>query len=468
MTTLMTADTLENSTLDTWNHPKIPRLQALEEAEERNETNRDWYTVDLDMQHTYASLGGINVIHLSGMGATNLTVPYEYMYFGCDLSPHNNLTRWFNNKTNAFEVESPWLGSQLRYLNSLNDAVVLESGNQFQKNATQLSPTTSNNPGTVVSSSRSFFIYTRLGNTTATKHKPQGLIYGSNSIVSTSFWLFECSMRSVIVEANIICDKATCVVDRLRRLNRLRSERNAPYLPYDVVHEMYTNRYLMRHLLAVGGENSNFRPNPVDAYIYGHSAWAADEIGMGPRKDWRTYVNDTDKMRQMSHRMTRFLNTFWDASRWPIAMTRNDPFAKTSLNETSGLPPRMLTMDSTNATISQQVLVYRANAGWVASLVLCSCVLLLLGIYSFFLSLFITAPDIFDYVSSFTRDNPHIETPAGGSALDGAERARLLRKLPVQLGDTDQGAETGYIALRSADRKQDFETGRVRRDRMYR
>jgi hypothetical protein len=125
-------------------------------------------------------------------------------------------------------------------------------------------------------------------------------------------------------------------------------------------------------------------------------------------------------------------------------------------------------MNDTEAIVTRQVPIYRANAGWVACLVICSCILLLLGVFSFFLSLRITAPDIFDYVSSFTRDNPYINAPQGGSGLDGAERARLLRKLPVQLGDADASAETGYITMRSVDGKKDCQQGRVRRERLYR
>jgi hypothetical protein len=52
--------------------------------------------------------------------------------------------------------------------------------------------------------------------------------------------------------------------------------------------------------------------------------------------------------------------------------------------------------------------------------------------------------------------------------LDGAERARLLGKLHVQLGDADASAETGYLTIRSVEGKKDKELGRVRRDRMYR
>jgi hypothetical protein len=98
---LMTADNLEQSPIDTWNHPKIPRLEELEQAENNNNTERPWYNVDPRANHSYASLTGVDVINLSHVGATNFSVPYEYMYFGCELSPENNLNT---------DVKSPMFG----------------------------------------------------------------------------------------------------------------------------------------------------------------------------------------------------------------------------------------------------------------------------------------------------------------------------------------------------------------------
>jgi hypothetical protein len=104
----------------------------------------------------------------------------------------------------------------------------------------------------------------------------------------------------------------------------------------------------------------------------------------------------------------------------------------------------------------------------VACLVICSSVRLLLGVFSLVLSMRITVPDIFDYESSFTRDNPYVHAPSGGSALDGVERVRLLRKMRMQLGDVDEEFETVYITVRSIEGKEDCKKGRVRRERMYR
>lgn len=299
--------------------------------------------------------------------------------------------------------------------------------------------------------------------------KPEALIYGSKEI-ALSYYIFECSMKSVMVEANINCQGDTCEVQRLRRLNKPRQDRaNATGLPWDVVNVRQTNKYLISHLAMVGGNQTQpvSGPNPVDTYLYGERPWAKNELGIWPIHNWTEFVKTPEKVTDLSHRMTRFMNTFWDASRWPLAMTRNDPYGKISLNE-SGSPPEILTMSATNAVVTRQIPIYRASFGWVACLIICSSVLLLLGIISICLSLRIVVPDIFDYVSSFTRDNPYIKAPNGGSGLDGAERARLLRKLRVQLGDVEPDAGAGYLTVRSVQGAEDCKRGRARTERLYR
>lgn len=453
-TALLTADTLESSSIDTWNHPKVPRLEALETAESNNDTTREWYDVDRHANHSYASLTGVDVINLAQHGATNFTLPYEYMYFNCALSPHNNITS--SEPVQGVVQTSPNAMTQIKWLNELNNANQLESGGLFPTNATF---------ATIFGGYRGFFMYTK-----GTAIKPEALIYGSKEI-ALSYYIFECSMKSVIVEANIICEGDSCEVNRLRRLNKSRQDRsNATGLPWDVVNVGQWNKYLIRNLAGVGGNQTQpmSGPNPVDTYLYGGTPWAKNELGLWPMRNWTQLVKSPENITALSHRMTRFINTFWDASRWPLAMTRNDPYAMTSLNA-SGIPPAVLTMDSVEGVVTRQIPIYKASVGWVICLVICSSVLLLLGIFSAFLSLCIVVPDIFDYVSSFTRDNPYVQAPHGGSGLDGAERARLLRKLPVQLGDVEPNkAESGYLTVRSVQGAEDCKRGRVRTERMYR
>ncbi|KAH8726751.1 hypothetical protein GQ44DRAFT_771117 [Phaeosphaeriaceae sp. PMI808] len=283
-TVLITADNLEWTPVDTWNHPKIPRLEELEQAEARN---------------------------LSAQ-ATNV----------------------------------PNGATQMKYLRDLDSTAKLESGGQFVRNATvSLAPKGS--------MTQSFFIYAR-----GPAFKPDALVYGSRMIAS-AYFLFECSMKSVIVEANIVCKSDTCAIERLRRLNIPRNRRNSINLPYDVINSGTKTRYFIRYLAEIGGENSIFKTNPVDAYIYGVKPWAVGlSRTVSPVHNWTQYIKNSQKSIDMSHRFTRFLNTYWDASRWPEAMTRNDPFAKSSLDETNGEPTKSMTMNKTKAIITRQVPVF--------------------------------------------------------------------------------------------------------------
>jgi hypothetical protein len=468
-TALGSVDTLENEPMDTWKHPKIPRIDELERAEEANSTDRSWFTVNHSTNVSYASLTGIAVTNLMEHGATNFTVPYEYMYFGCGLLPQNDIIT--NKTTTGVLVSYPNTTTQLEYLRDLKTAGRLYSANQFLPIATdEFKPNGTDYRGSLKpngTNERDFFFYTIYASGATSRNvKPQSMIYGSKAFYGSGYYLFECSMKSVQVEVNIVCETDICHVEKLRRPN----PRQLPYAsntPHDVVNDVETNKDFIGSLREIGGVTSWERPNPVDSWIFGNPPWG-DVEGGNPTNNWTQYVAEPQKSLEMSRRLTRVLNTFWEAYRWPIAIARNDPYASKSLNEITGKPPQGLTMNETEATTMRQIPIYRADANWIACLVICSSILLLLGVFSFVLSLCITVPDIFDHVSSLTRDNPYIVVPDTGSSLDGAERARLLRKLPVQLGDTDVNAGTGYIALRSVEDKKDREEGKVRKDRKYR
>jgi hypothetical protein len=464
---MSTADTLQTAPFDTWNHAKIPRIDELEAAEERNDPNRSWYTVDRRTNYSYAGLTGVPVVNLFEFGWTNLTIPYEYMYTSCELLPENDIK---TNKTDTGVLISyPNTRSQIEYLRNLKQSGRLYDIGQFKSNVTD-----SIEPN--ISPERRFFFYTTYPEgTQKNRNGTMRLLYGSSLFTTLEFFLFQCSMKSVTVEAKITCEGSACAVAQLRRIDRtklpMRGFRSLS-TPYDVVNDRRVNKQFINALSGIGGQMTWERPNPVDSWLYGMLPWGGDPdasgIGFNPVTNWTSYLNDPEKTIGMSRRLTSVLNTFWDASRWPLAITRDDPFAKISLNSQTAEPGKPLTMNKTEATTLRNIPVYRANAGWVAGLLLCSSILLLLGIFSVFLSFRITVPDIFDYVSSFTRDNPYVDAPQGKSGLNGAARARMLRALPVQLGDVDAEKDVGYITVRSVDGKRDREMGRVRMDRMYR
>lgn len=68
----------------------------------------------------------------------------------------------------------------------------------------------------------------------------------------------------------------------------------------------------------------------------------------------------------------------------------------------------------------------------------------------------LAGPDIPGYVSSMTRDSPYVRISNGGSAIDGAERARLLRGLRVQLKDTmGESQEVGKLVFATIEESEE-------------
>lgn len=56
-------------------------------------------------------------------------------------------------------------------------------------------------------------------------------------------------------------------------------------------------------------------------------------------------------------------------------------------------------------------------------------------------------PNVLGYVSTTTRDNAYTPLPSGASAVDGLERARLLRNYRVQMADVNPDFTVGHVAL---------------------
>jgi hypothetical protein len=243
-------------------------------------------------------------------------------------------------------TSSNWL-TQYKFLQTLNSAGRLDSANQFPSNLNF-----SIAPARPQDSYRDFFFYTI--NSEGSTYKPDALIYGSRQI-SLTYYLFECSMKSVLVEANIVCEAASCGVERLQRLKVARTDRTGTALPYDIVNNAMYSRFFIQFLANIGGENGITQNNPVDAYINGLAPWSTlPDSNVGPLKNWTEYINDPHKTREMSHRLTRLMNTYWDSSRWPTAMTLNDPWGKASINQTTGEPISGMMMNQTDVSISSK------------------------------------------------------------------------------------------------------------------
>lgn len=109
---------------------------------------------------------------------------------------------------------------------------------------------------------------------------------------------------------------------------------------------------------------------------------------------------------------------------------------------------------------------YHINWYWLAIDYFSGFLLLVASIFSGWLHKRTLAPDIFGYVSSLTRDNPHMPLLEGGSALSGLDRTRHLCKLKIKITDVhEQNESAGKVGLIVAGGSQVVEG--LRRDRKY-
>lgn len=108
--------------------------------------------------------------------------------------------------------------------------------------------------------------------------------------------------------------------------------------------------------------------------------------------------------------------------------------------------------ESGNWTVSQMhgaeyLPAYRISVPWIVVDFISCMILVKAAIISALLRRQTLAPDIFGYVSSITRENPHIPESENGSTLSGLERARMMKKVKIRIADVSQGEEIGRIGV---------------------
>jgi hypothetical protein len=141
----------------------------------------------------------------------------------------------------------------------------------------------------------------------------------------------------------------------------------------------------------------------------------------------------------------------------------------------SGLP---FVPAAATATATERRPVYVCSFAWLGMLLLASAALFATGAASLALQLrAVLAPDMLRYVASMTYANPYFrpQTPtpgdgagSGGSshstALDGVERAKLLRRVRVRIADVNGCGDDGEVAFVATD---NIDTRELERHRLY-
>ncbi|KAJ4310426.1 hypothetical protein N0V94_008453 [Neodidymelliopsis sp. IMI 364377] len=423
----------------------------------------DWIQVDQNSDLTYSSFTGINVQGLRSDGTSEFQIKSNYLRLAC-----SKYTGGTNEEVHDFRTNSTALSIYPSFETlGYSDPQKTTSEDYFDvtsffiRFAWDTKPDDNFGDTANMSDRIEFF-----------NGHPISYLYGANfnlGSIERTFQVYKCTPRLVTVDAQVECHSEACTGTELRPAMRERDEQLGSHCTVSTRQNQAClttatwalETFFNQLTTALGDTFASTNMNPFDDWIAG-----SNETYRTTTHDYaRNLSSISDEM--ISDRLTVILNTYFQAGSWGPQITRAG-LLDTPVYPYIGpdfAPERWLS--TTNATFSRQVPVYKADVGWILTLLSITVVLLLLSVLNVVVSFATIAPDLFYYASSLARENPYVNTPDGGTGLGGAERSRLLKEMKVQIADVSPDSQVGYVVLKSVDTGEGFQLGRLRKDRMY-
>lgn len=427
-TLLISSEEAKGSPRDVWGWPKIPYLSSIDNS---------WRSVPEDGTVTYTSLVGHVLQGIPPNGYAEFPIESSYFDFDCRMTG----TGLSANET----LEA--MGGRLLVHNASNFFVDTINGNR--EFGTVYSNFFIDAPYNLTAPSRSqSYVSLFYG---SKDQNEQGKMYGNLPVA-----LFNCTMEYIRAEAQIVCENSSCAVTDLRRSQKDPLSSSSYATPFngpndDWVSPQTALRNIIRQFPHAVPLIDVYHPSPTDSYIYGDTSFFDQYYS----RDWSSV-----SARNFSTRFSTLFNTFYQAS----LATDVIPFA--GLSDPVNLNTSLRSYISPESTTYiNRFTVYQINLPWLVVFIVASTLLLLSAFAGLFLKSIIIAPDVLGFVSSLTRDNPHVPLPSGGSVLSGEDRAKVLRDFPVQLADVNEDRNFGRIAFVS--RNGDTLYKKLRRSRQY-
>ncbi|KAH0429901.1 hypothetical protein CcaCcLH18_08183 [Colletotrichum camelliae] len=418
----------QKSSRDLWARPKIPQW-PWDSTQDGEEAQRkvDKGALEAESEH-YTSLIGVNI---QGSRLSDNLTQYEfdldsdYINFNCSLIAETK------TKQDLERISFPQAG------NSTDSNLWEAFGAEMEHStfAPSFKPILAY-PGNFTT--RPYLLYSSRG------HPTNRQIYS----------VFNCTTATISLRTNLICTAQGCSPQRQRRLRTVPSTDAA---------------YLQIRQRSLQGA---FREWPKMTQVTGKASatdyYIANDLNTYGRQITQNWTGIDTKM--FSRRLTTAFNTVWEAGMDSYNIT------KSSL----ALPedPSTFWTNRTQATITTTEPAYYVNRLWAVILILTTTFLQVLAICGLVLKCYIRGPDILGFASSLTRDNAFVPI-CGGSFQGGAERARSLRNMRVQLADVQPRDSRGYIALSAVpsaapaaegndgDKEESPSLGQLEQKRMY-
>lgn len=277
---------------------------------------------------------------------------------------------------------------------------------------------------------------------------------------------FECVLRRIPVEIEFRCGPFPTTGCGARRLRQREQQFDPP--PTNLGSEAPPGLFqtLPWSMDPVTAQNMlKFWPTAAGRpeQIYGASAtdnFLAGDDALFVSQWVRDWDHDASNLTLFSRRMTTIFNTIFQVSLHPRNVTTADPLF-------TGKPGSYWepTYDMIQATASDTRDIYIADRRWCASLLVISSILQILAIAGLVLRAWIAGPALLGYASSLMRDNPYFPKSVSscGSALGGADRARMFKDMRVQIMDAQPLEQKGYIVFKPVSSQSHGELAQAER-----
>jgi hypothetical protein len=262
--------------------------------------------------------------------------------------------------------------------------------------------------------------------------------FDGSSVVAT------CALYEHFVDIKGNCEGTGCAARKVRRTPDTNlTTPFSMFLNYD-----FAQLFLENLLLADG-------PPTYDPGYEFSGVLAQPPFWDNDMEEWNvtkglTQISNTDLQYDLTYATTLILNTYLSSSQDADTVNYNNSQLLEFIKG-ENLGKDWLLGYGKGATFTPG---YHLSKPWLIVDIITCIILLVAAICNFWLRTKTVAPDIFGYVSSMTRDNPHLPVPDGGSTMSGVDRARALKDVKVKLTDLHTNSNVGRIALTVADEQR--------------
>ncbi|KAJ5109427.1 hypothetical protein N7456_006102 [Penicillium angulare] len=386
---MVTAKITKGSTTDLWGNVKVPLLSSLGNGSDSS----DWITVTGD-DVVYTSQLGVPIMGLLGNGSTSTTIETSYMDFQC-----YNLHDMSFDSANISAIDVP----KITYTNGTEtEAAVNWKSLNFAEGWE--------------------------------REKMQVAEANCTVTLQTISIDMSCSRTGGNTRS-----QGTCAATRIRKAQPGNSA-----LPRILSSAMVFNNFTESiHNAVPTGQVTT--PTVLDY-------WMSNPYGTYPALTANITLYELDPQ-IFSQRLTQMINSFYMSRLGYRFMTRT---SLTGLQLSASGDETIVKSDTGSAKFSSASgkgihvnsdLTLHTDPGWITAFILTIVVMVLASILTFYLGSTTLIPDILGYVSSLTRNNPHIPVSDVSVVVGGLQRTRLLGPMVLRMGDTTPGDDVGTLAV---------------------